>query len=224
VSCCHCQATEKQFDDAFAARDLKRYRKKGPDKTTRLILEAVREQVPSQSSLLDVGAGIGVLHHELLGEQVSRAIHVEASPAFVAAARGEAERRGHGDRITFTHGDFVGLAEGLPQADIVALDRVVCCYPEYESLVRLSAAKATRLYLASFPRWRWFVRLGNALENAIRKLKRNEFRTFVHPPAEIEALLARAGLRCCHRRRTWAWEVVAFRPAMPESEAVAGAV
>ena len=72
---CPCQGTERQFDDAFARRDLKRYRSKGPDKTTRLILEAFRSRASSPLTLLDVGGGIGVLHHELLGESVSSAIH-----------------------------------------------------------------------------------------------------------------------------------------------------
>ncbi len=217
MNCCHCQATERQFDDAFARRDLKRYGKKGPDKTTRLILEAIRSQSPSPASLLDVGGGIGVLHHELLDSPESSAIHVEASSAFLAVAREEAERRGHGEKVTFTHGDFVDLAAALPRAEVVALDRVVCCYPELDGLVSLSAAKASRLYLASFPRRRWLVRLVNAVENAIRKLKRDAFRTFVHPESEIEALLDRAGLRCCYRRRTFAWEVVGYRPESPAS-------
>ena len=215
MTCCHCQATDRQFDDAFAKRDLKRYRKKGPDKTTRLMIEALRSQRLSSAVLLDIGGGIGVLHHELLGEPVSSAIHVEASSAFVEIARQEAERRGHGERVTFALGDFVDLAAQLPEADVVALDRVICCYPELESLVGLSAAKASRLYLVSFPRWRWLVRLGNAFENTVRKLKRDAFRTFVHPQTEIEALLDGAGLRCCYRRRTFLWEVVGYQPPAP---------
>ena len=216
MSCCHCQATEQQFDEAFARRDLKRYRRKGPDKTTLLILEALRSESLSEASLLDVGGGIGVLQHELLGDAVTSAVLVEASSAFLAVAREEGERRGHAEKITFSHGDFVELAAELPRADVVALDRVVCCYPGLDSLVSLSAAKVSRLYLASFPRRRWFVRLGNAIENAIRKLKGDAFRTFIHPEAEIEAVLDRAGLQRCYRRRTLVWDVVGYRRASLE--------
>ncbi len=42
MTCCHCQATEVQFDEAFARRDLKLYQCKGPGKTTRLLVEAIR--------------------------------------------------------------------------------------------------------------------------------------------------------------------------------------
>lgn len=218
MTCCHCRATERQFDEAFARRDLKRYRKKGPDKTSRLILEAVRSQSPSEASLLDVGGGIGVLHHELLGGSVASAVHVEASSAYLTAAREEAERRGHRGQVTFTHGDFVELAPELLPAEVVTLDRVVCCYPALDGLVGLSAERASRLLLASYPRSRWWVRLGNAIENGIRWLKRDAFRTFVHPEAEIEALLERAGLRRYWDRKTFIWRVVGYRRASPQQD------
>lgn len=37
----------------------------------------------------------------------------------------------------FRYGDFVSLAPDLETADLVTLDRVVCCYPELEPLVYL---------------------------------------------------------------------------------------
>lgn len=48
----------------------------------------------------------------------------------VDAAQEEAKRKGLDDRIRFYHGDFVDLASEIPPADIVTLDRVICCYPD----------------------------------------------------------------------------------------------
>ena len=59
-----------------------------------------------------------------------------------------------------------GQSARLPAATIVTLDRVICCYPDMERLVRTSAEKARRLYGAVYPRERWWARVGVALMNA----------------------------------------------------------
>ena len=53
----------------------------------------------------------------------------DASPAYLAAARTEAESRSYANRMRYVDGDFVEPAGELDAADIVTLDRVVCCYP-----------------------------------------------------------------------------------------------
>jgi 16S rRNA A1518/A1519 N6-dimethyltransferase RsmA/KsgA/DIM1 with predicted DNA glycosylase/AP lyase activity len=51
-----------------------------------LILKGLSHLAPTPRTLLDIGAGIGVLHHELLERGVGRAVHLEAAAAYVAAA------------------------------------------------------------------------------------------------------------------------------------------
>ena len=80
---------------------------------------------------------------------MQRAVSVEAAAAYVEAARAEALRRGHGSRIEFRLGDFLTLAPELAAADLVTLDRVVCCYTDFEPLLRVSASKARRWYALS---------------------------------------------------------------------------
>jgi hypothetical protein len=41
--------------------------------------------------------------------------------------------RGREQVIQFVHADFVEAASELPSAAVVALDRVVCCYPSINS-------------------------------------------------------------------------------------------
>ena len=67
------------------------------------------------------------------------AVDVDASGPYIAASRTEAERRGLADRVTYVKGDAVARATDLAEADLVALDRVVCCYPHMEALVRVAA-------------------------------------------------------------------------------------
>lgn len=210
MDCCHTQGYDDLFDRRQAARDLRRYRRRGPARTTALLLEALRAEEIRGASLLDVGGGIGVIHHELLEAGVASARHVDASSAYLETAREEATRRDHEGRTDFRYGDFVMLAPDLPAADIVTLDRVICCYPDVESLVAASAGHARRLYGAVFPRSTWLVRTLVAGANLFCRLKGTTFRAFVHAPEIIDAALRRQGLRPRVVRDTIVWRVVLY--------------
>jgi magnesium-protoporphyrin O-methyltransferase len=174
------------------------------------MLEAIRAARLRNAHLLDIGAGIGVIHHELIGTSVNGATHVEAAPAYIAVAQAEDERRRHRDRVEYLVGDVVALESSLPRADVVTLDRVICCYPDWEALVRSSAGKADRFFVFSMPHDRWYVRLVMAFENLGRRLRRNQFRTFVHPVAAVDCVLARMGFGQSYVRRTLAWHVALY--------------
>ncbi len=206
-SCCHCRAVEEQFGGAVAEKDLRRYRRKGPDRTTEIMLGALRARDLASAKVLDVGGGIGVISHELLAAGAAAATLVEAASAYIAQAEAESERRAQGDRMRFVHGDFVELARSLPDADVVALDRVVCCYPDYERLLKASAARCRRWFALSVPRARWYIKAVMALENALRRLRGSSFRTFVHPTEALHGLLGAAGMERSFHRETFVWQV-----------------
>ncbi len=217
MACCgQCTGIEREFDRKTAARELKRYRRAGPTRSTRLLLEALRaaDGFGRMRTLLDIGGGVGTLHHELLdsgmGAGVESAVHVDASTAYLAAAREEAERRGHVERVEFRHGDFVELAGGLDDADMVTLDRVICCYPAMEELVGRSVARARELYGLVYPRPVWWVRFGIPLANLWFQLRRSPFRVFLHPPEQVDAVVRRGGFERRSEARTWLWQVVVY--------------
>jgi magnesium-protoporphyrin O-methyltransferase len=112
-------------------------------------------------------------------------------------------RRDHAPRVRFVQGDFVDLASGIEPADLVTLDRVICCYP--------NLAKARFLYGAVYPRDAWWVSSFVAVQNFIRWLRGSTFRTFVHSPAIIHATLRDAGLETLATGRTMVWEVAVYR-------------
>lgn len=198
-------ATNQQFNQKKVAQELKRYRQKGPGPTTRLLIDGVEESGELAGTVLDVGSGIGALTLALLDRGATSAVAVDASTAYVGAAREEAEQRGRADAIRFVHADFVEASSQLPSARIVALDRVVCCYPSCERLLGAALGHAERCLALSYPRDVWYVRLGIRLENGQRWLARNSFRTFVHPSAKIEETIGRAGFKRSSRRKTWMW-------------------
>jgi len=210
MSCCGSACYQEQFGEKHAAKDMRRYRAKGPDRTTRLLVDALKKEGVAGASLLDVGAGIGVVHHELLDARAATAVHVDATTANIEAAHDEAARRGHSDRVRFLHGDFVALAAEIPPADVVTLDRVICCYPNMEELVAASAARARRLYGAVFPRERWLVKGFIAVSNFARRLRGNSFRSYMHSVDAIDAALQRQGLRRRSVTETAVWRVAVY--------------
>jgi magnesium-protoporphyrin O-methyltransferase len=214
-SCCSRvgAAAERQFSQQRATKDLANYRIKGPGSTARLLLAGIAKAGPPRGRLLDIGSGVGALTFELLDRGLTEAIGVDMSSAYVAAATAEATRRGRTDSVRFVHGDFVGIANQFVAADVVTLDRVVCCYGEYEPLLEESARHAARCFALSYPRDVWYVRAWVRLQNVARALCRNPFRTFVHSASAVEDVIRRAGFELVGRSYTRTWCADVYRHA-----------
>ncbi len=211
MSCCaQCRGIEDMFGDKMARRQLRQYRRKGPAKATRRLIDAVSEDGVEGRTFLDVGGGVGAIQHELMDRGATGGTSVDASPAYLAAARAEAEARGHAGSVRYVDGDFVERARELEATDIVTLDRVVCCYPDMPAMLNAAAPLARRALGLVFPRRTRFIRTGVALVNLIQRLRRHPFRVFVHDPAGMEAVLARHGLSRRHLREGLVWRVAVF--------------
>jgi magnesium-protoporphyrin O-methyltransferase len=118
-----------------------------------------------------------------------------------------AERRQSSERLTLINGDFVATAEQVAVADVVTLDKVVCCYPDMERLLLASTGHTSRLLGIVYPRDSWWVRLVAATENALNALRRRAFRVYIFPNAAIDNSIRRAGLTRRFQRRGFAWVV-----------------
>jgi SAM-dependent methyltransferase len=198
-------AAERQFSQKRATKDLAQYRAKGPGPTTRLLLAGLATVGPLHGGLLDIGSGVGVLSFELLERGVTSAVGVDLSSAHIAIAAQEASRRGRSESTRFLQGDFLDIAATLPSADVVTLDRVVCCYPAYERFLQESLRHADRIFAFSYPLDRWYVRTWVGLENCGRAVTRNAFRSFVHPVSAMEDVIRRERFRLLDRRSTGTW-------------------
>jgi magnesium-protoporphyrin O-methyltransferase len=210
MNCCQCQGIEDLFNEQNVARELKEYRSKGSNTTTQILVREIKKGGVEDLSLLDVGGGVGAIQHELLAAGVQSATDVDASHAYLHAAQKEAQRRGVGDRVQFLHGNFVEIAAQVSPADIVTLDRVLCCYPDMELLVQLSASRARKLYGLVYPRDVWWVKIGLRLANFFFRLRNNPFRIFAHPTQTVEALVQKNGLKKTFSHYTFFWQVAVF--------------
>ena len=208
MTCCHCDISDLQFGAKLARRDLARYRKRGPDATTRGLIDAVRGLPIAGVTLLDVGSGIGVLAHDLLDGSVVHATLVDESSAYQAVARDLASERGTTDRFTFVGGDFVEIQPTLPPTDLITLDRVVCCYPDYARFLRAVADSGASWCGLSYPRDRWHIRAAVVVLNSFLWSRRSEFRVFVHPERRMLKLLEEQGFKVQSENGTFVWKIV----------------
>ena len=203
-------ALDQQFDARHAAKHLRAYHERGAEGLTRELIDGLAEGGVEGWTILDIGGGVGVVHHELLRSGAAAAVDVDASRAYVSVAREEAERQGHADRVHYLGGDFVALAGEVEPADLVALDRVICCYPDMASLVTRSAALARRRYGLVYPRDTWLSRFGVAVMNVRYRLTRSSFRVYVHRSADVDAIVAAQGLVKRRYRATLIWQLALF--------------
>lgn len=206
---CAC-AVGNEFGERQARRDQKEYRRNGPAKTTAWLIEGLVGGGVDGLTVLDIGAGVGAVHLALLGAGAASAVDVDGSPAYVAVAREEACRLGRSAAVRHETGDFVELAATLKPVDLVALDRVVCCYPDMDALVRRSVALARRRYGLVYPRDTWWIRAGGGFLNALSRLFRMRIRAWVHPTAEVDAIVRAAGFTPRLERSTIFWQVVVY--------------
>lgn len=207
--CCRANLDAK-FGEKGARRQLDAFRRSGPSKETRLLIDALLAAQPAGESVLEIGAGLGAVEGALLEAGATHATSVDASSAYIEVARTLANERGYADRVSWREGDFVDVAESIPPAAIVTLDKVICCYPDAERLVALSADRAQRLYGYVVPHDRPIHRSVSKLHNAFRRLTRNEFRSYVHPHTLIEGLLRTRGFRLRAQAATMVWAVRLF--------------
>jgi len=198
------------FTERVARRDAARYRRRGLGKVSRRLFELADGK---GRDVLEVGGGVGALQIELLRSGVERAVNVELSPAYEDAAADLLREAGLASRVERRLLDFGRDASEVPAADVVLMNRVVCCYPDMPSLVDAAAEHARRLLVLSYPPDTWLFRLATRMINAWCRASRKEFRFFVHPPAAMFRVAAERGLELAARERRSMWELAALERA-----------
>ena len=208
---CPCdQDFETLFDAREANHDLEQWRRHGLPAATADLIAAIQAEGAEGARLLDIGAGVGMVHLELLAAGAASAVDVDASSAYLAAARDQAERRGLADRVEHLFGDVVALAAELPPTDIVTLDRVICCYPDLPALLAAALRTAPRLVGFVLPTDAWWNRGAMAVFNAVGRLLRRHHFFYVHRHAEITRLMAASGFVERRRAGRRYWQVAVY--------------
>lgn len=181
------------FGERSARLDARHYRRHGLPERAEQLIDAIRRVAPFHDTVsLEGGAGVGGLSIELLRRGVSRAVAIDAIPEAIRMSRKLAEESGVASRFEPVLGDFATL-DDEPSYDIVVLDRVVCCYPDWRALLEIATARATRVIGLTYPRAAWWSRAAARVMNAGMWTLRRRYRSFIHPPADMHALLRARG-------------------------------
>ena len=211
--CCSPKGYRWIFSERSARAEAKRYRRKGLDPTSKRIVDYLKQQGIAGRSLLEVGGGIGAIQIELLKAGMSRAVSIELTPTYEDAAAGLLRDAGLEDRVERRVMDFAEAAGDVQAADVVVMNRVICCYPDMPKLTGEAAEHARELLVLSFPKDRWWTRVGLALANLMFRVMRREFQVFVHAPDRILATAERRGLATALNQPGFLWQVAAMRRA-----------
>jgi magnesium-protoporphyrin O-methyltransferase len=204
------------FDDWVDRWEREAGRHDTVNAVTGSLLNAITAQGVSGRTVLDVGCGIGDLAIEAVAAGATSATGYDLSPKAIERARALAETRGVGDRTTFEVGD--GSQVELPKADIVAINRVVCCYPDADGILERSLAAAGSVYAISAPissgATGLYNRVVNGIWNVVYRVRDRHyggFRTFIHDVEQIDRRVRAAGFRRVHHeRRRVVWDLAVY--------------
>lgn len=207
TGCCRAGPCEQVFRPRIARRTLARYRRHGLDELELQLLESAREAGVDGARVLEIGGGLGTIGGELLAAGAAESEVVELVHAWEPYALELARERGIQGRTSFRVVDILDRPGDVDPADIVILNRVVCCTPDGIELTGEAARHARRALVLSFPRDVLWVRaLIRGLNTGMWMLRRS-YRAFVHPPAALLAAAESAGLRpAANGRRGLVWQ------------------
>ena len=195
TSCCRSGPCEQMFTGKTARRDLERYRAKGVGKLERKMVASVVDAGLDGRRVLEIGGGVGALQAELLAAGASTGEVVELVQAYEPYARELAAEKGLAERVTFRVADVLDDPGAASPADVVVLNRVVCCSPDGIELAATASRLTRRTLVLSYPRDRILVRLGIGAINLGQRLLGRSFRAFVHSPALLRAAAEAEGLQ-----------------------------
>ena len=210
MTCCQNSLYNNTFDQKRAKEELDNFLSTGPKKNSIPLINFLKQLDLNNASVLDIGSGVGAVILELFEQGISHAAYNDFSTAYAEAFQSEAKKRQLEEQVEYFLGDFLGTHQKIEEADLVTLDKTICCYNNYFDLVTISVQKAKKWYAYTVPRDVWWVKLVHQFEQWIRWIKRNPFRSYVHPTDEIETILFEKGFKKIHNHFNREWQTVVF--------------
>ena len=194
AGCCEPRGYDEAFGAGRARHSAGRYRKGGLSRTAARIVDLVERHGIDGVSVLEIGGGIGDLQVELLKRGAAKTTNLELSPAYEDEAARLLAESGLAGRVERRLHDIAADPDAVEPADVVVLNRVVCCYPDSRRLLSAAAEHARRQLVFSHPPRNLLSRALLGGENLSNRIMRCDFRAFAHPPEAMLAVLAELGL------------------------------
>lgn len=156
--------------------------------------------------MVDLGCGAGGFSIQLLKEGASSAVGFDLSQNMINAATELARAEGFETKTKFHIGN-AATAE-LPPSDIVIMDKVLCCYSDWQPLLKNAISASQEMIGFIVPRdvgvARVSFRLGVKIVNYFAKRKGNTL-FYLHPLRQVDNTLQESGftLQKKQTKRFW---------------------
>lgn len=199
-----------QFFTKQAASYIKRFKKKGLERSQKQLMQGLHKNDLKGLSILEIGCGVGYFHNQLIQDGCSRAIGVDISKGMVRMAKMYSKKLGNADNTRYLMGDYMQHHQEIEQQDITILDKVFCCYENCDDLLAESSAKTKKLYAFTLPRDDWWFSPVFKFFISTMKLFRFTFHPYAHPVEAIGHFLREKGFKEIHKDSTFIWKSFVF--------------
>lgn len=193
-----------------------RYKKRGLSPSSKLLMRFFEEEGISGKKILDLGCGTGGFAVETLKRGAESAVGADLSPEMIKSADQLALANGLQAKVRFQLGNAATME--LASSDIVVLDKVICCYPEYGPLLKNAVGATTAAMGFVVPRdaglMKWPLRVGVRLVNFFQR-RRKETQFYLHPLGTIDRLLRESSFVRKRKQGSRFWLVFLYTRAKP---------
>ena len=210
TGCCARHGQDELFGAKSAARDARRYRRNGADKMARSLARRAAARGVAGATVLEIGGGVGQVLLELLRSGAASGEVVELVPEYEEHVHELAREAGLADRVAFRTADLVADPSAARPADVVVMNKVVCCTPDGVELAGIAASLTGRTLALSYPRGVWWTRAALRIVNLFFRVRGGRFRVFLHSPRALEAAVEAHGLVRASERDGPLFRIAAF--------------
>lgn len=207
----HCCGADLFFNAKTAAKEYNKYLKKGPGKATAKINQQLAGLNLENKSLIDVGGGIGAIQWWFLEQGGQQTTDIDASSGYLKKAEDHALNNGWRNKTSFIEGDCTEKYNEVDDAHFITLDKVVCCYPNYEEILAITCNKAKEAVTLSYPMDGIIAQTLRSLGVLFFMLKKNPYRPYVHPVKEIRAVFANNGYERVAHDVSFPWHIETYK-------------
>ena len=200
----------REFDED-ACDFCERYQKRGLSRSSKSLLTLILAEGITGKSAADLGCGAGGFCIELLKNGASDAVGFDLSPKMIESANGLASAKGIDSRAKFQVGNAAEME--VPSVDLVVMDKVLCCYYEWQPLLKNTISASRDMIGLVVPRdtgvAKWPFRLGVRLVNYFQR-RGGKLLFYLHPLDQVDRTLRESGFNLLKKQSSRFWLVFLY--------------
>ena len=204
------------FDDLAHDRCCK-YKSNGLTASSQVLLDFISSKGLGGKTVLEIGCGTGFFALETLRNGASSCVGVDLSSAAIHEANAFAKESGLEDRARFEVANAASTRQAA--SDVVVMDKVLCCYPDADALLKTASESSKELLGFVVPRdeglMKPAMKLGTTLINLVEKLRKTGFRIYLHPLRSIDNLLIGSGFQQANKAKSRFWLIFLYKRSRP---------